>query len=335
MDAPADHRRGRLKVFLGMAAGVGKTYRMLLEGHAELEAGRDVVIGLLETHGRAETAQLAEGLPMLPARARAATARPCSRRWTCRAILRARARALPDRRARAHERPGHRARQALRGRRGGPRRRDRRALDAQRPAPRVAQRPHHRAERHPRARDDPRRDPRARRRGRADRPHARGAARAPARRQDLPRRADRRGAQQLLPDREPRRAARGRAAPGRRGGRRQAPDHRAGRLARGEPRRGRRRRPSASACSRWSSPTRAPSGSCAARGARRSGSAPSSICCGCARPGQQLSEENERSLAALRQLASVLGARMLEEESDDLTRGGRRGRLAARHAPTS
>ncbi len=62
----ADRRRGRLKVFLGMAAGVGKTYRMLLEGHAELQAGHDVVIGLLETHGRADTAQLAEGLPLLP-----------------------------------------------------------------------------------------------------------------------------------------------------------------------------------------------------------------------------------------------------------------------------
>ena len=57
-----------LKVFLGMAAGVGKTFRMLLEGHAEQEAGRDVVIGLLETHGRAETARSAEGLPMLPRR---------------------------------------------------------------------------------------------------------------------------------------------------------------------------------------------------------------------------------------------------------------------------
>lgn len=55
-------------MFLGMAAGVGKTYRMLLEGHAELETGRDVVIGLLETHGRAETAALAEGLPMVPRR---------------------------------------------------------------------------------------------------------------------------------------------------------------------------------------------------------------------------------------------------------------------------
>jgi two-component system, OmpR family, sensor histidine kinase KdpD len=51
-----------------MAAGVGKTYRMLLEGHVEQEAGRDVVIGLLETHGRAETAQLAGDLPLIPRR---------------------------------------------------------------------------------------------------------------------------------------------------------------------------------------------------------------------------------------------------------------------------
>jgi two-component system sensor histidine kinase KdpD len=62
----AEERRGRLKVFLGMAAGVGKTFCMLLEGRVELQAGHDVVIGLLETHGRAETAELAEGLPILP-----------------------------------------------------------------------------------------------------------------------------------------------------------------------------------------------------------------------------------------------------------------------------
>ncbi len=61
-------RRGHLRVFLGMAAGVGKTFRMLVEGHAEQEAGRDVVIGLLETHGRAETAALADGLPSIPRR---------------------------------------------------------------------------------------------------------------------------------------------------------------------------------------------------------------------------------------------------------------------------
>jgi two-component system, OmpR family, sensor histidine kinase KdpD len=63
-----EHSRGRLKVFIGMAAGVGKTYRMLQEGHAELEAGRDVVIGLLETHGRGETAAVAEGLPIVSRR---------------------------------------------------------------------------------------------------------------------------------------------------------------------------------------------------------------------------------------------------------------------------
>jgi two-component system, OmpR family, sensor histidine kinase KdpD len=60
--------RGHLRVFLGMAAGVGKTYQMLLEGHAEQDAGRDVVIGLLESHGRRDTAKLADGLPIIPRR---------------------------------------------------------------------------------------------------------------------------------------------------------------------------------------------------------------------------------------------------------------------------
>ncbi len=53
---------------MGMAAGVGKTYQMLLDALAEQEAGRDVVIGLLETHGRAETARLAQDLPAIPRR---------------------------------------------------------------------------------------------------------------------------------------------------------------------------------------------------------------------------------------------------------------------------
>ena len=53
-----------------MAAGVGKTYRMLLEGHAEQEAGRDVVIGLLETHGREETGRRGDGHPGRAAAAR-------------------------------------------------------------------------------------------------------------------------------------------------------------------------------------------------------------------------------------------------------------------------
>jgi two-component system sensor histidine kinase KdpD len=63
-----ERRRGRYKVFLGMAAGVGKTYRMLQEGQAEAEAGRDVVIGYLEPHDRAETIAQAEGLELIPRR---------------------------------------------------------------------------------------------------------------------------------------------------------------------------------------------------------------------------------------------------------------------------
>src|SRR5215207_5993394 len=59
---------GRYKIFLGMAAGVGKTYRMLAEAQAQAEAGRDVVIGLLETHRRAETEAMAEGLEVIPRR---------------------------------------------------------------------------------------------------------------------------------------------------------------------------------------------------------------------------------------------------------------------------
>jgi two-component system, OmpR family, sensor histidine kinase KdpD len=58
--------RGHHKIFLGMAAGVGKTYRMLQEGQAEAEAGRDVVIGYLEPHDRPETVAQAEGLETVP-----------------------------------------------------------------------------------------------------------------------------------------------------------------------------------------------------------------------------------------------------------------------------
>jgi len=61
-------RRGKLKVFLGMCAGVGKTYAMLEAARSEFAAGRDVVIGYLETHGRKETDALAEGLPAIPRR---------------------------------------------------------------------------------------------------------------------------------------------------------------------------------------------------------------------------------------------------------------------------
>ena len=74
-------RGGRHKVFLGMAAGVGKTYRALQELRAEFEAGRDAVIGYLEPHGRAETEAQADGLPRV-ARRRVRYRTPCSRSST-------------------------------------------------------------------------------------------------------------------------------------------------------------------------------------------------------------------------------------------------------------
>ena len=62
----ARKKRGKLKVFFGMAPGVGKTYAMLEAARRELAAGRDVVIGYVETHGRKETDALTEGLPVIP-----------------------------------------------------------------------------------------------------------------------------------------------------------------------------------------------------------------------------------------------------------------------------
>ncbi|MEW6454795.1 MAG: sensor histidine kinase KdpD [Pseudomonadota bacterium] len=60
--------RGHLKIFLGAAPGVGKTYAMLTAARSEKAGGRDVVAGLVETHGRAETEQLVGGLEILPRR---------------------------------------------------------------------------------------------------------------------------------------------------------------------------------------------------------------------------------------------------------------------------
>jgi two-component system sensor histidine kinase KdpD len=59
-------RRGKHKIFIGMAPGVGKTFRMLEEGHQLKKEGIDVIVGLLETHGRKETADKAQGLELIP-----------------------------------------------------------------------------------------------------------------------------------------------------------------------------------------------------------------------------------------------------------------------------
>ena len=184
----------------------------------------------------------------------------------------------------------------------------RRLLDAQRPAPRVPQRPARRAQRRAGARDAARPGAPARRRDRPDRRHARGAARAPAGGQGLSRRAHRRRAQRLLPDREPGRAARGRAAPGRRRGRVAGASSLARRAA----------RPSASGC--WRSSSRSPSAQRlvrrAWRSAQRLGAELDVLWV--QPPGRAPNEERARALAALRQLTSVLGANLIVRESDDV-----------------
>src|SRR5579871_169093 len=68
LDLIRQSRRGKFKIYIGMSAGVGKTYRMLQEAQTLLRNGVDVKIGYIETHGRAETEGLLQGLPVLPRR---------------------------------------------------------------------------------------------------------------------------------------------------------------------------------------------------------------------------------------------------------------------------
>src|ERR1700681_3126277 len=61
-------RRGKFKIYIGMSAGVGKTFRMLQEAQTLLRNGVDVKIGYVETHKRKETEDLLNGLPVIPRR---------------------------------------------------------------------------------------------------------------------------------------------------------------------------------------------------------------------------------------------------------------------------
>ena len=127
-DAGARSRRdrrgiaGRLRVYLGMAPGVGKTYRMLEEGHRRVERGTDVVVGFVEAHGRPETETLARRPRDRPAPADRVSRRrrrgDGHRRHPCPPAVR-----RPDRRAGPHERARVGEDKALAGRGGRPRRR--------------------------------------------------------------------------------------------------------------------------------------------------------------------------------------------------------------------
>ena len=62
------NKKGKLKIYIGMSAGVGKTYRMLLDAHNMMRNGVNIKIGFIESHGRKETEALIEGLPVIPRR---------------------------------------------------------------------------------------------------------------------------------------------------------------------------------------------------------------------------------------------------------------------------
>ena len=68
LDLIKKSRRGKFKIYIGMIAGVGKSYSMLLEAHDLLNSGVDIQIGYIETHGRKDTQVLTEGLPIIPRR---------------------------------------------------------------------------------------------------------------------------------------------------------------------------------------------------------------------------------------------------------------------------
>ncbi len=325
---PSAPRRGHLKVFIGMAAGVGKTYRMLQEGRSEAETGRDVAIGYLEPHGREETDGAGRDLEEIPPRMVDYRGTPLAEMDLPAVLARKPELCLIDELAHTnapgteHEKRYEDVQDVL----------DAGIdvyLDRQRAAPGEPQRPDHPAHGHARARDDPRRSARRRRRGRADRPHARGADRAPARRQGVSARARAGGAQQLLQDREPLGVARDRAAPRRRGrgdqaagaGWRRASDPAASRRRASPPERvGAGAGTQAIAERLLALVALAPHSQRivrrAARSAERLGARLDVLV---VRPSERTpSAEDREQLESLRRLTAMLGARLLVEEGEDV-----------------
>ena len=208
--------RGRLRVYLGAAPGVGKTFAMLDEGRRGCARGTDVVVGLVETHGRAHTAEQLEGLEVVP-RAAARLPRDDVRRdGPRRACWPAGPRSRWSTSSRTPTSPAARHEKRWQDVDDAPRRRHRRHHHRQHPAPRVAQRRRRADHRRPAARDRPRRGGAPRRPDRARRPRPGGAAAPAGARQRLSARAGRRRAVQLLPGRQPHGAARARPALARR-----------------------------------------------------------------------------------------------------------------------
>ena len=230
--------------------GVGKTYEMLAAAQAKRRDGVDVVVGIVETHGRQETEALLAGLEVIPRRRIEYRGRTLDGDGS-RRDPRAAPAAGAGRRAGPHERARQPAPEALSRCRRTAGSGHRRLHDAQHPARRKPERCRRANHPHPRARDGARFRHRPRRRYRVDRSHARGPDPAPEGRQGLRAAAGRAGGAALFHARQSHRAAR--ACP--------APHRAAGRRADGRPicarTRSRAPGPPASACSSASTRSRA------------------------------------------------------------------------------
>ena len=198
--------RGQLRIYLGCAAGVGKTFAMLGEGHRRQERGTDVVVAFVETHGREHTAAQIGDLEVVPRDPADLPGRHLRgdgpRRRTGPA-----ARGRPRRRVRPHQRAGVAQRETLAGRGRPARSGHRRDLQCQYPAPGIPERRRREDHRRAAAGDRSRRHGPRRRPGRARRHDPGGAAPPDGARQHLPGGEDRCGADALLPGRQPGRAA--------------------------------------------------------------------------------------------------------------------------------
>ena len=210
--------RGHLRVYLGAAPGVGKTYAMLSEGHRRLERGTRVLVAFVEDHGRPQTRAMLDGLEVVPRHVVEHRGTRLQEMDLAAVLARHPEVALVDELAHTNV-PGARARQAVAGRRDAARCGDRRHHHRQRPAPRVAQRHRRGHHRDATERDGSRPGRPCCRPDRARGHVPRGAASSAGARERLCAGQGGRRAVQLLPRRQPHRAARARAALGRRPGR--------------------------------------------------------------------------------------------------------------------
>ncbi len=183
--------RGKLRLYLGAAPGVGKTYAMLNEGWRRKERGTDVVVGWVQEHGRPQTDAQIRDLEVFPRRSVEYRGQTFEE-MDVDGLLGATASARPGGRAGSHQRARVEAPQAMAGRGGAPRCRHQCHLDRQPPAPRVAQRRRAADHRGHSARDGARSGGAGRRPDRTGRHGPRGAAPEAGPRQHLPPGAHRR-----------------------------------------------------------------------------------------------------------------------------------------------